>query len=295
MILQTQGVTKSFGRLQALVNVDLQVKPGEIFGIAGPNGAGKSTLFNVIAGFYPPTSGKIIFNGHNITRLNSHQVCRKGIARTFQIPTTFHTLTVYQNIVVPISDGTKVFQILTHLESAYDSQGIEVLRSYEKTAVLAAIDESWKEHLRELDDLKQSVQAATYEQKDPLLIYKFESHQLFMDMIDRVNRDVVSSLLKGYIPLRDSSQIQEASGPRRLDLSNFEESKSDIGSAYDGKKPPGQGPDQQQQRRMEPVRTGKKIGRNELVKVRYSTGEIVEAKYKKVEQDINSGRCVLTT
>ena len=105
MILQTQGVTKSFGRLQALVNVDLQVKPGEIFGIAGPNGAGKSTLFNVIAGFYPPTSGKIVFDGHNITRLNSHQVCRKGIARTFQIPTTFHTLTVYQNIQVGATFG----------------------------------------------------------------------------------------------------------------------------------------------------------------------------------------------
>ena len=105
MILQTQDVTKSFGRLQALVNVDLEVKKGEIFGIAGPNGAGKSTLFNVIAGFYPPTSGKIVFNGSNITRLNSHQVCRKGIARTFQIPTTFHTLTVYQNIQVGATFG----------------------------------------------------------------------------------------------------------------------------------------------------------------------------------------------
>jgi len=200
---------------------------------------------------------------------------------------------VYQNIVVPISDGTKIYQILTHLESAYETKGLEVLRSYEKTAVLAAIDESWKEHLRELDDLKQSVQAASYEQKDPLLIYKFESHQLFMSMVDKVNRDVVSSLLKGFIPLKDSSEIQQASGPRRLDLSNFEERKSDAGSAYDGKAPEGQ--EQQQPRRIEPVRTGKKIGRNDMVKVRYSSGEIVEAKYKKVEQDINSGRCVLTT
>ena len=83
----------------------VQVKKGENFGIAGPNGAGKSTLFNVIAGFYPPTSGKIVFDGHNITRLNSHQVCRKGIARTFQIPTTFHTLTVYQNIQVGATFG----------------------------------------------------------------------------------------------------------------------------------------------------------------------------------------------
>ena len=100
MILETHAVSKSFGRLIALDEVDLQVEQGEIFGIAGPNGAGKSTLFNVIAGLYPPTSGKIIFDGHNITGLNSHQVCRRGIARTFQIPTSFHTLTVYQNIKV---------------------------------------------------------------------------------------------------------------------------------------------------------------------------------------------------
>ncbi len=105
MILETRAVSKSFGRLLALVDVDLQVQAGEIFGIAGPNGAGKSTLFNVIAGLYPPTSGQILFAGHNITRLNSHQVCRRGIARTFQIPTTFHTLTVYQNIQVGATFG----------------------------------------------------------------------------------------------------------------------------------------------------------------------------------------------
>lgn len=107
MILETHGVSKNFGRLLALDSVDLQVKEGEIFGIAGPNGAGKSTLFNVIAGPYPPTSGKIVFDGHNITRLKSHQVCRKGIARTFQIPTTFQTLTVYQNIKVGATFGAR--------------------------------------------------------------------------------------------------------------------------------------------------------------------------------------------
>jgi branched-chain amino acid transport system ATP-binding protein len=107
MILETRGVSKSFGKLLALDNVCVQVKEGEIFGIAGPNGAGKSTLFNVIAGCYSPTSGKIVFDGHNITRLNSHQICRKGIARTFQIPTTFHTLTVYQNIKVGATFGAR--------------------------------------------------------------------------------------------------------------------------------------------------------------------------------------------
>jgi len=201
---------------------------------------------------------------------------------------------VYQNIVVPISDGTKLFQVLTNLEKAYNSKSLEVLRSFEKTVVLAMIDEAWKEHLRELDDLKQSVQTATYEQKDPLLIYKFESHQLFMDMITTINKEIVSSLLKGFIPLRDSSEVQEAAAPRRLDMSRYEQSKSDAQSAYRRRGPDGQ-PEDKQPRKVEPVRTGRKIGRNELVKVRYSNGQVMEAKYKKVEQDIISGRCVLTS
>ncbi len=199
---------------------------------------------------------------------------------------------VYENIVVPISDGTKVFQIITNLEKAYESNAHEVLKSFEKTAILATIDETWKEHLRELDDLKQSVQNATYEQKDPLLIYKFESFELFKVAIDRINKDVSSSLLKGNIPLQDSSQVQQARGPRRLDLSEFEQTKSDAGSAYEGGG--GDGQPAQQQRKVEPVRTGKKIGRNDIVKVRYQNGKIVEAKYKKLEPDINSGACVLT-
>lgn len=200
---------------------------------------------------------------------------------------------VYENIVVPISDGTKVFQILTNLQKAYESNAHEVLKSFEKTAMLATIDETWKEHLRELDDLKQSVQNATYEQKDPLLIYKFESFELFKVAIDRINKDVTSSLLKGNIPVQASSQVQQARGPSRLDMSEFQQTKNEAGSAYER----GGGDDQpaQQQRKVEPVRTGKKIGRNEVVKVRYQNGKIVEAKYKKLEPDINSGACVLTT
>jgi preprotein translocase subunit SecA len=201
---------------------------------------------------------------------------------------------VYENIVVPVSDGSRVFQILTNLQKAYENEGYEVIRNWEKTVNLATIDETWKEHLRELDDLKQSVQNATYEQKDPLLIYKFESFELFKTAIDRINKDVVSSLLKGSIPLRDSSQVREAAGPRRLDTSGLQQTKREAASAYEG----GEGGDPSQPRqpqRVEPVRTGRKIGRNELVKVRYQNGEVVETKFKKVEQDINSGACVLTS
>lgn len=105
MILKTKSISKVFGRLQALLNVDLEVDKGEIFGIAGPNGAGKSTLFNVIAGTFPPTDGKIIFNDRDITSLKSHQICRLGIARTFQVPQTFPSLTVYDNIRVGVTFG----------------------------------------------------------------------------------------------------------------------------------------------------------------------------------------------
>jgi branched-chain amino acid transport system ATP-binding protein len=105
MILKTMGVSKTFGKLQALLHVDLEVEPKEIFGIAGPNGAGKSTLFNVIAGALPPSSGQIIFDGHDITKLKAHRICHLGLARTFQIPRTFPTLTVYDNIRVGATFG----------------------------------------------------------------------------------------------------------------------------------------------------------------------------------------------
>lgn len=105
MILKTEQVSKSFGRLDALVAVDVAVEEGEIFGIAGPNGAGKSTLFNVIAGTFPPTSGRIFLEDRDITRLNAHRICHLGIARTFQIPQTFQTLSVYDNIRVGATFG----------------------------------------------------------------------------------------------------------------------------------------------------------------------------------------------
>jgi branched-chain amino acid transport system ATP-binding protein len=105
MILETRKVSKTFGEIHALSEVDLRVDRGEVFGIAGPNGAGKSTLFNVIAGTFPPTEGEIHFNGHDITRLKAHRICHLGLARTFQIPQTFPTLTVKDNIRVGATFG----------------------------------------------------------------------------------------------------------------------------------------------------------------------------------------------
>jgi branched-chain amino acid transport system ATP-binding protein len=105
MILETKKISKRFGSLAALTQVDLSVEEGEIFGIAGPNGAGKSTLFNVIAGHYPVSGGRIIFGGEDTTHLGSHQMCHRGLARTFQVPITFKTLTVYDNVRVGATFG----------------------------------------------------------------------------------------------------------------------------------------------------------------------------------------------
>jgi preprotein translocase subunit SecA len=167
---------------------------------------------------------------------------------------------LYENIVVPITDGSRVYNILTNLEKAYRSNADELVRSYEKSIMLNIIDDAWKEHLRELDDLRQSVQTATYEQKDPLLIYKFESFELFRTMIDKINRDVTGILIRGQIPIRDANEVQRAQAPKRTDFSQMEANKkefepdSDSSSAQD--KP-------QRQEHVQPVRVEKKVGRND--------------------------------
>jgi preprotein translocase subunit SecA len=166
---------------------------------------------------------------------------------------------VYENIVVPVTDGIKLFQVITNLEKAAQTEGRELVKSYEKTVILGTIDEAWKEHLRELDDLKQSVQAATYEQKDPLLIYKFESFELFKSMIASVNKDIIATLMKGHIPVADPSQVQEARSRRRLDTSNLKTSKTEVPSYAASSTSADAGEPQKAQ----PVRVEKKVGRND--------------------------------
>lgn len=160
---------------------------------------------------------------------------------------------IYENIVVPLSDGQKVYQIVTNLKKSYESGGKELIRSFSKSISLMIVDDYWKEHLREMDELKQSVQNAAYEQKDPLLIYKFEAYQLFKSMLDKMNRDVASILVKAFIPTRDSSQIQEAKQHRKMDMSKYETSRTDALEAGANT----------QERRHEPIRVEKKVGRND--------------------------------
>jgi preprotein translocase subunit SecA len=161
----------------------------------------------------------------------------------------------YENIVVPITDGIRVYHILTNLEKAFRTNGDELVRSYEKSIMLNVIDDAWKEHLRELDDLRQSVQTATYEQKDPLLIYKFESFELFRTMIDKINRDVVGILIRGQIPIREGSEFQRAQAPKRTDFSQMEANKQEFES--------GGNADKKKDEHVQPVRVEKKVGRND--------------------------------
>ena len=135
---------------------------------------------------------------------------------------------IYQNIVVPITDGRRLFQIICNLEKAYQNKGKELVKSYQKQIILNTFDEAWKEQLREMDDLKQSVQNASYEQKDPLLIYKFESFNLFKVMVTKVNKDIVSTLMKGHIPIQNPEQVKEAAAVKRTDMSRYRTQKSDL-------------------------------------------------------------------
>jgi preprotein translocase subunit SecA len=169
---------------------------------------------------------------------------------------------IYEFIVIPISDGNKVYNIRVNLKKAYESKAREVVRAYEKAIVLLEIDDAWKEHLREMDELKQSVQNATYEQKDPLLIYKFESFGLFSKMIDKINKDVISILIKGHIPIRDASQVHQADRRKKLDMSKYKTSKDEYASSSKrGNRSETETPEEPE--KLQPIRVEKKIGRNE--------------------------------
>ncbi len=167
----------------------------------------------------------------------------------------FERQKMYENIAIPITDGHKGMQVIVNLKKAVENGAREVALSIEKSISLALIDESWKEHLRELDELKQSVQNATYEQKDPLLIYKFESFELFKTMIHRINKEVISFLMRADIPMQDPSNVREAHRPRGLDRSRMKEERNDLLSQAHS--------NTQHNEVTQPIVAEKKVGRNE--------------------------------
>ena len=158
---------------------------------------------------------------------------------------------IYQNIAIPISDGRKMLTLSVNLKKAYETEGKEIARALSKTITLYQIDEKWKEHLRDMDDLKQSVQNATYEQKDPLLIYKFESFNLFSQMLEDLNKDVLSFLLRAFIPLRDASEAKAPAQQRKTDMSQMQTSRTDL--VTNGG----------EQKSNMPVHVEKQVGRND--------------------------------
>ena len=137
---------------------------------------------------------------------------------------------MYENIMVPITDGRRIYQIASPLKEAYETESHSIVKAFEKAIMLHTIDEAWKENLRELDELKHSVQNASYEQKDPLLIFKLESVKLFDNMVNKINNQTVSVLMRGQIPVQEPSQVQQAEAPtkRVAEQEHYVESREDL-------------------------------------------------------------------
>lgn len=191
-----------------------------------------------------------------------------------------------KNIVVPFTDGTKSIGVDVELKKAIDTENGELIRTMEKVITLAIIDQLWKDHLRDMDDLKQSVQNAVYEQKDPLLIYKFEGFESFKRFIAQVNEDTVSFLAKADIPIQESEKVQESRGHSRQ---RYSEQKEESRSLLQGG-----GQQQPPEVKVMPIKSDKVIGRNDRVNVQYVNGEVLkDVKYKKVEDDIKSNKCLI--
>ncbi|SFU61727.1 preprotein translocase subunit SecA [Pustulibacterium marinum] len=202
----------------------------------------------------------------------------------------------YERIVVPFTDGQKSLNVVTNLEEAYNSEGKKLITDFEKNISLAIIDDSWKTHLRKMDELKQSVQLAVHEQKDPLLIYKFEAFELFKGMINSVNREVISFLFKGELPSQDPAGIQEAARVRRP-KENLETSKEEIPNS-DELAAQNRAASQTQPKPQVTetiVRDQPKIGRNDRVIIKnVMNGETKEVKFKQAEPLVKSGQWVIT-
>jgi len=206
---------------------------------------------------------------------------------------------IYQNramietIAVPFSDGRKQITAMTNLEKAYNTQSRELIKEMEKAITLATIDQAWTQHLREMDDLKQSVQNAVYEQKDPLLIYKFESFELFKRMIGKVNEETVSFLFKADIPVQRPEEVQEARPPKPAKAPALKVQKEEVHSVLEGPAAE-EAAEAQAAVKAVPVRSHKVAGRNDKVSVQYNDGRVVrDVKYKSVEQDVLNHRCVI--
>jgi preprotein translocase subunit SecA len=167
---------------------------------------------------------------------------------------------MYENIMIPITDGKRMYNISVNLKEAYETESKAIVKAFEKAILLHTIDDAWKENLRELDELKHSVQNASYEQKDPLLIYKLESFNLFKEMVETMNRKAIAVLMRGQIYIQEPQDVREAAPERREDYSKYRTQKDDY---------PGQSAQAaaaaapQQPRVTEPIKAAPRVGRND--------------------------------
>ncbi|MFI3296479.1 MAG: SEC-C metal-binding domain-containing protein, partial [bacterium] len=169
----------------------------------------------------------------------------------------------YEKILIPVTDGKRMYNVPVNLKEAYDSDSKELIKAFEKSILLHTIDEGWKENLRELDDLRQSVQNATYEQKDPLLIYKLESYTLFKKMVEESNRKITSVLMRAQIPVRDPEQVRKAEEAKRQDYSKYKTQKQEL-SADGTAAANAANRDTRERQVTQPIQAEKTVGRNEL-------------------------------
>ena len=194
-----------------------------------------------------------------------------------------------ENILLPFMDGKRQIGVAVNLNKTVETENAELIKAMEKSITLAVIDQTWKEHLRDMDDLKQSVQNAVYEQKDPLLIYKFEAFQLFKAFLSKVNEETVSFLTKADIPQQAPDRVQEARsrGSQQKLNESKEESKSALAGRQDTRnRPPVE--------KIAPIKSEKIYGRNDRVNVQYQDGTVKnDVKFKQVEEDILSNKCVV--
>jgi preprotein translocase subunit SecA len=201
----------------------------------------------------------------------------------------------FERIVVPFSDGIKTLNVVTNLTKAYETEGKSLITDFEKNITLAIVDESWKKHLRKMDEMKQSVQLAVHEQKDPLLIYKFEAFKLFKAMIEQVNKDVISFLFKGELPRQNANDIHEAR--QEAKKTNYTESKDEVLNSDELAEANREAGNNAQQRPAVTetiVRDQPKINRNDNVTIKnVMSGESETMKYKKAEAMLASGEYVI--
>ena len=204
----------------------------------------------------------------------------------------------YSRIQVPFTDGIRTLMVVTDIKESYDSKGVKLLKDFEKGIILSLIDEHWKEHLRDVDDLRRSVQNAVYEQKDPLVIYKQESFFVFQRMLDRVNKEIISFLFKGELPTPDPEQIQQARQQKEEQVQTNrgaeESSKSSVGDNYFNQSTSTSTSSPSPRPEVTAPRTVVKIGRNDKVAIRnVNTGEKQEMKFKQAQPLIENGEWVL--